>query len=438
MKNRVLVADLPKLSGKTASVSGWLYKRRLLGGLNFLVLRDRTGLVQILLEDEKELKKLDGLQLGTVLTVTGEVLADDRAPGGVEIHQPQLAILSAVKEVMPIEVDKPISHKPEHHNTMFEYRTIGLRNTTEQLIFTIQAAIEHYIREYFESHDFVQIHTPKLLAEPTEGGAEVFKMDYFGKTATLAQSPQFYKQMMVGVYERVYEIGPVYRAEPSTTTRHMSEYISVDGEMGFITELDEVCDFLGGMINFVCEKLWKEHKVELEKLQAKPVKLTKQIPQITLSDLHEEYFKATNEDTRHEKDPTPAEERFASEYALKKWGSEAVYITEFPTSEMKFYHRKNVKNGSVADRADLIFRGVEITTLSMRENNYDTLLAQLKAIGGDPKHPGFKHYLQAFRYGMPAHGGFGLGLERLTQKIIGLENVKEATLFPRDMQRLAP
>ncbi|MFO0862637.1 MAG: aspartate--tRNA(Asn) ligase [Candidatus Saccharibacteria bacterium] len=438
MKNRVLVADLKKHAGKTASVSGWLYKRRLLGGLNFLVLRDRTGLVQILLEDEKELKKLDGLQLGTVLTVTGEVLADDRAPGGVEIHDPQLEILSTVKDVMPIEIDKPISHKPEHHTTLFENRTIGLRNTSEQLIFKIQAAIERYIREYFESYDFVQIHTPKLLAEPTEGGAEVFKMDYFGKTATLAQSPQFYKQMMVGVYERVYEIGPVYRAEPSTTTRHMSEYISVDGEMGFITELKEVCDFLGGMINFVCEKVWSEHKGELEKLQAKPVKLTKEIPEITLSELHEQYFKATNEDTRHEKDPTPAEERFASEYALKKWGSEAVYITEFPASEMKFYHRKNAQNSHVADRADLIFRGVEITTLSMRENNYETLLTQLEEIGGDPKHPGFKHYLQAFQYGMPSHGGFGLGLERLTQKIIGLENVKEATLFPRDMQRLAP
>ena len=438
MKNRVLVAELPKHTGKTAKVAGWLYKRRLLGGLNFLVVRDRTGLVQVLVEDEKELKKLEGLQLGTVLSVEGEAVSDDRAPGGVEIHEPKLEIITPVKDVMPIEIDKPISHKPEHHDTLFEYRTIGLRNINEQLIFKLQAAIEGYIREYFEANDFVAIHTPKLLAEPTEGGAEVFKMDYFGKTATLAQSPQFYKQMMVGVYERVYEIGPVYRAEPSTTTRHMSEYISIDGEMGFISGLEDICKFLNGMINQVCTKLWSEHKTELEKLQAKPIKLTEKIPEIPLSELHELFYKATNTDTRHEKDPTPAEERFASEYALKQFGSEAVYITEFPTSEMKFYHRKNKKNPKVADRADLIFRGVEISTLSMRENRYNILLEQLEAIGGDPKHDGFKHYLQAFAYGMPVHGGFGLGLERLTEKIIGLENVKEATLFPRDMQRLTP
>lgn len=439
MKNRTMIAELTEKVGEKATISGWLYKRRLLGGLNFLLIRDRTGLVQVLVEEEKELQKLQGLQLGSVLMIDGDIIKDERAPGGAEIHDPILSVITPVKEVMPIEIDKPISHKPEHLDSLFEHRVINIRNTSEQQIFIIQAEIENIIRQYLLENNFVPFHSPKILAEATEGGAETFKLEYFGREATLAQSAQFYKQMMVGAYERVFEIGGTYRAEPSTTTRHMSEYITVDVEMGFIESFDDVKKVLSEMLWNINEKIWLNQKVALEKLDSKKAKLTKDIPELPLSELHEQYFKATKEDTRGEKDPTPAEERFASEYSLKKWGSEAVFITEFPTSEMKFYHHINEQNPKVCDRADLIFRGVEIVTITQREHRYDVLTKQLVDLtGGNPKDPGYKYYLDAFKYGMPPHGGFGLGLERLTAKIIGLHNVKEATLFPRDMQRLAP
>ncbi len=439
MKNRTLIKDLHDKSGETVKINGWLYKRRLLGSLNFLIIRDRSGLVQALVEDKKELDKLHGLQLGSVVEITGKIHQDDRAIDGVEIHEPKIRVDMPVIDVMPIEIDKPISHKPEHLDTLFENRVISLRNIHEQSIFKIQAEIENIIRTYLLSNEFVSIHSPKLLAEATEGGAEVFKLDYFGKEATLAQSAQFYKQIMVGVYERVFEIGGTYRAEPSTTTRHMSEYITVDVEMGFIDSFQDVKKLLNEMMWEINENIWLNKTVDLENLRATKSKITKNIPEITLKELHEVFYKETGQDTRKEKDPTPAEERFASEYSLKEFGSEAIYITEFPSAEMKFYHHINEDDPTVCDRADLIFRGVEIVTITQRENRYSVLVDQLeKMVGASPDSPGFKYYLDAFKYGMPKHGGFGLGLERLTAKIIGLNNVKEATLFPRDMQRLAP
>ena len=435
---RVLSSDLNDHLDKTVTLQGWLHKKRGLGGLMFVVLRDRGGLVQSVVQDEAEQEKLRGLQIGTVLSITGKVEKEERAPGGVEIHEPKLEVIVPVMTESPIEIDKPLSHKPDNLDTLFEYRVLGLRNPLEQGIFRIQTAIGDAAREYLQSQDFVEFHSPKLLAEPTEGGAEVFTLDHFGKTATLAQSAQFYKQIMVGVYERVFEFGATYRAEPSLTTRHMSEFITIDAEMGFIDGLQDVLDVLSDLLNHTATKAWENCEPELKALGATKPLLTKKIPQITLAELHRRFTEATGTDTTKEKDPTPAEERWASEYAAKELASEAIFITEFPASDMKFYHHANESNREVADRADLIFRGVEIVTVSQREHRYEVLVAQLKAMGGDPEHSGYKAYLQAFEFGLPPHGGFGLGLERLTQKMIGLGNVKEATLFPRDMNRLAP
>src|SRR5690606_30388796 len=379
-----------------------------------------------------------GMQIGTVLQVEGEVYKEERAPGGAELRNPSLIVLVPVTDEPPIEIDKPLSHKSEHLDTLFDNRVIGLRNLQEAAVFSIQAVISDAIRDYFKDNDFTEIHTPKLLAEPTEGGAEVFQMDYFGKTATLAQSPQFYKQIMVGVYERVFEIAPVYRAEPSATTRHMTEYVSVDGEMGFIT-LDELQDFLSGLLNAAVDAAWKHFETELKRWNAAKPTLPKKIPALTMAEIHEMYSKATGENTVGEKDLRPDEERWICEYAKKKLDSEAVFVTEWPASEMKFYHKANQKDPTVADRVDLLFRGVEIVTASMRENNHEVVVRQLQELAkGDPNDPGFAPLLTAMKYGMPPHGGFGMGLERLTQKIIGFNNVKEATLFPRDINRLAP
>lgn len=435
---RILANDIKKQSGKVATIQGWLHKKRLLGGLTFINVRDRSGLVQIVVEDKKEVEKLRGMQIGTVLEVEGKVHDEERAPGGAELREPKLTVLVPVNDEPPIEIDKPLSHKSEHLETLFDNRVIGLRNLQETAIFRIQATICKLLREYFAQKDFTEIHSPKLLAEPTEGGAEVFTMDYFGKTATLAQSPQFYKQMAVGIFERVYEIAPVYRAEPSATTRHMTEYVSVDGEMGFIT-LKDLELLLGELLHFVVEGVWKEHETELKRWNATKPVLTKEVPVISMAEIHEKYSKATGENSVGEKDLRPDEERWICDYAKKNLGSEAVFVSEWPADEMKFYHKANEKDPKVADRVDLLFRGVEITTGSMRENRYETVVAQLKQLAnGDPNDPGFLPLLTAMKYGMPTHGGFGLGLERLTQKIIGFNNIKEVALFPRDINRLAP
>lgn len=435
---RTLAKDLKKHIGKEALISGWLHKKRELGGMTFIVLRDRSGLMQVLVEKGEESKKLDGMQMGSITSVLGNVVEEERASGGVEIHEPRITVDVAVEYPSPIEIDKPILHSPDTLDTLFEYRVLGIRNITEQGIWKIQTTVGNSLREYLQSLDFIEFHSPKLLAEATEGGAEVFKLDYFGKQATLAQSAQFYKQIMVGAYERVFEFGATYRAEPSMTTRHMTEFTTVDAEMGYIDGISDLLDLLSGAINNVVKNIWANNEKELLALGAERPVLTDKFPEITLKDLHALYFKETGEDTRKEKDPSPSEERFISEYSKKTWGSEAIFVTEFPASEMKFYHFRSEKNPDVAERADLIFRGVEVVTTSRREHRYPKLIEQLKSIGGDPNDPGYKYYLQAFQYGMPSHGGFGLGLERLTQTIIGLKNVKEATLFPRDMNRLSP
>lgn len=436
--SRVLSRDINKHIGKKIRVSGWLHKKRKLGRLNFINLRDRGGLVQVLIEDQKEMEKLRGMQIGTVLHAEGKVVKDERAPNGAEIHDPVLQVEVPVVEEPPIEIDKPIDHKPENLDTLFEYRTHGLRNLQETAVFKIQSTVTKSIREYFYQNDFTEIHTPKLLAEATEGGAEVFKLDYFGQEATLAQSPQFYKQIMVGVFERVFEIAPVYRAEPSATTRHMTEYTSVDGEMGFIT-MEDLKDFLSGMLNYVVDTVWDGYETELKRWNTQKPVLPKKIPTMSMEEIHERYSKANKEDSVGEPDLRPDEERWICEYAKKNLGSEAVFVSDWPASDMKFYHKAQESDSKLADRVDLLFRGIEITTGSMRENDYKLLVKQLKEkAGGNPNDPGFKYFLQAMQAGMPPHGGFGLGLERLTEKIVGLKNVKEATLFPRDMNRLSP
>jgi len=435
---RTLIRDIASQTGGTVTIHGWLHKKRLLGGLNFITLRDRSGLAQGLIDNKDELEKLRGLQTGTVLALTGIVTADERAPGGAELHDVTVEVFVPVTAESPIEIDKPLDHKSENLDTLFENRVIGLRNVREANIFKIQATIKEAARQYFASQDFTEFNSPKLLAAASEGGAEVFKLDYFGKEATLAQSGQFYKQMMVGVFERSYEIGSTYRAEPSATTRHMTEFLTIDAEMGFVT-FQELLSTVGGFLKTVTANVWQQRATELKSWNAQPIVLSDEIPQIPLEEIHELYFKATNQDSRGEKDMRPDEEKWITEYAKKNLGSEAVFVTQWPASEMKFYHRISAENPEFAERADLIFRGVEIATISMRENRYEVLVEQLKTIaGGDPEADGFRYYLQAFKYGLPTHGGFGMGLERLTQKIIGLGNVKEAALFPRDINRLTP
>ncbi len=433
---RTLIRDLSSHIDQQVTIQGWLHKKRLLGGLNFLTVRDRSGIAQSLVSDKDELEKLRGLQVGTVVAFTGTVKADERAPGGAELHDVSVEVLSAVTDEPPIEIDKPILHKAENLDTLFEYRVLNIRNLQEQKIFKIRAHLTQALRTFLTSNEFVEIDTPKLLAGATEGGAEVFKLDYFGKTATLAQSPQFYKQIMVGAFERVFEIGHSYRAEPSATTRHLTELTMLDIEMGFVESHQEVMDMVAGMTKAALTSVYDVHAADLKSLNAPELKLADEVPKFTIAEIHEMYTKATGTDTTKEKDLIPDEERWIADYARKQLGSDLVYATDFPAEAGKFYH-KFKDDGTVA-WADLLFRGLEIATVPLRENNYEKMIEQMTQAGLDVSAEGFKHYLMAFRYGLPTHGGCGFGVDRLVQKTLGLSNVKEATLFPRDINRLAP
>ncbi len=436
---RILNSKLPSFINQEVTVKGWLHKKREISKkLLFILLRDRTGLVQIVVESETEIQKLSHLQSGSILSTTATVTKEQRSPSGVELINPLIEVEVAITENSPIEIDKEISHKPENYQTLFEYRPMGLRNLQEQSVFKIQAGIYKAIHNFMHSHDFTEFRSPKLLGAATEGGAETFELDYFGKTATLAQSAQFYKQIMVGVFERVYEIGATYRAEQSFTTRHMTEFTTLDVEIGFIDSFEDVLVLAESLLKQICNGIFSSHSPLLNLWEAKQPVLPDIIPRVTLNQVHQLYYQNVGIDNREEKDPTPDEEKFICDYSSKNWNSEAVFITEFPASDMKFYHYINEQNPTVCDRADLIFRGVEIATLSKREHRYDRLLAQMRSKGINPQEEGYKAYLLAFKHGLPPHGGFGLGLERLTQKILGLKSVKEACLFPRDVKRLSP
>ena len=436
MSDRVLSSELKEHVGKTVLIKGWLHKKRLLGGLTFINVRDRAGITQVLIQDKGEVEKLRGLHIGTVLTVNGLVFEEPRSPIGVELHDPVITVEVPVTDEPPIEIDKPIQHKAENLDTLFENRVLNIRNLQEQKIFKIRASLTRNIREFLHQNEFVEIDTPKLLAEATEGGADVFQLDYFGKTATLAQSPQFYKQIMVGAYERVFEINHSYRAEPSATTRHLTELTMLDIEMGFVDNHEEVMAMVANMTKHALNKVYEESADDLKSLNAPELKLTDDVPVFTIAQIHEMYTKATKTDTTAEKDLIPDEERWIAEHARKELGSDLVYATDFPAEAGKFYH-KFKDDGTVA-WADLLFRGLEIATVPLRENDYQKMIAQMTDAGLDVTHEGFKYYLQAFKYGLPTHGGCGFGIDRLVQKTIGLANVKEATLFPRDINRLTP
>lgn len=435
---RILSSCLKNHLNESVVISGWLHKKRILGKIAFLVVRDRRGLMQVVVDNSVEIEKIESIYQGSILHISGVVVDAPKTQFGCELHKAVIEVVVPVTDASPVEIDKSIDHRQEVLANIFDWRILTMRNITEQGIFKVQSGISAAIRSFLTSQDFIEFHSPKLLSGSTEGGAEVFKLDYFGKKATLAQSAQFYKQIMVGAFERVFEFGATYRAEPSITSRHLTEFITVDVEMGFIDGMHDIMRLINDMLLYVNESMWSTHEKELYALNATKPLLSQSFPVVTLQDLHKLCFEHTGQDFRTEKDPSPFEERWICSYSAEKWGSEAVFITGFPSSDMKFYHYCDETDSTIAQRFDLLFRGVEIITGSQREHRYNKLIEQLKAMGGNPEDPSFQYYLQAFKYGMPAHGGFGLGLERLTQKIIGLSNVKEACIFPRDINRLTP
>ena len=436
-KDALLSWQLQDHVGKKATVRGRLHTLRAVSAnLAFLILRDRDGLAQVVIEDPEEIKKLDGCLMGTILTATGTVAEMPKGKFRFEIQKSSVNVFRKIIYPSPIDISKDEIHADGE--TIHDNKVVVLRHPRYMKTFKIAALAEKTMRKFFDENDFTQINTPKLIGFPTEWGAEVFEVDYFDRKVYLAQSPQFYKQIMVPVFERVYEIGRAYRAEKSNTNRHMSEILMLDMEMWFIDSFEDIIDMTDRFVKYTIEQTWKDgEKLLTELWSAKPL-LAKETPRITVKELHELMKKETGEDYTKLPDLTSAEEKFICEYSAKNRWSDLVVVTEFPRHDAKFYHHQNEKNPEVADRADMLFRGVEIITLTQREVNYDKLIAQITAQWLDPNNPGLKHYLDAFKYGMPDEGGFGFGVARFVQKLIWLENAKEAELFPRDVNRVTP
>jgi nondiscriminating aspartyl-tRNA synthetase len=386
------------------------------------------------LDAEFELDKLRGVQYESVLEVEGLVADEPRAPGGAELHDCRVEVISPVLEPLPFEVNKK-ELKPGLH-IFLNYAPVGLRHAHKRALFRLSAQLMAGFREYLTQQGFVEIQTPKIVGAATEGGANVFTVDYFDHSAYLAQSPQFYKQIMVGVYERVFEIGPVFRAEKHNTVRHTNEYVSMDIEMGFIKDHTDVMRMLTALMRHMLGRLQALCAPELQLLEIRVPNIGETIPSLRLSEAQELIHERHGEDCRGEPDLAPQHEAWLCEYAAQELGSEFLFVTHYPTAKRPFYTMPDEQDPSFTKSFDLLFRGCEVVTGGQRIHRYEQLLKNAHQWGIRPED--INGYLQAFKYGMPPHGGFGMGLERLLMQLAELGNLREATLFPRDIDRVSP
>ncbi len=431
---RIYGSELGKHVGEKVKLAGWVHNLRVLGKLNFLTLRDASGIVQVVMT-KAEFDQLDGALPESVIQVEGMVVAEPQAPGGFELHGPAITVLTRVSEPLPFPINKP---EPDVHlDTFLNSATVGLRHPKKRAIFRLSAGVMAGFRSYLDQHGFVEIASPKIVESATESGANVFAIDYFGRPAYLAQSPQFYKQMMVGVFERVYEVGPVFRAEPHSTTRHVNEYVSLDVEFGFIRDHFDVMALLTGLIQAMLAHLQEQYAREWELLEVKMPLAPETFPHIYFPDAQQLITERYGEDCRGEPDLSPQHERWLGEWATDDYQSDFLFVTGYPMVKRPFYTHPNPADPRYANGFDLLFRGTELVTGGQRLHKYEDYLEALRSRGITDIKP-FEGYLQAFRYGMPPHGGFAIGLERFIMQLTGALNLRETTLFPRDLNRLSP
>ncbi len=421
------------MAGNTVKVNGAVHTIRDMGNVAFIILRKREGLVQCVFEEENINFCLKDLKEADTVEVTGTLTDSEKAPGGVEIRLSEIKILSEPVDPMPLAIAK------WKLNTSLEarlnYRPISLRNLRERAKFKIQEGIVRGFRDFLYREGFTEIHTPKIGAKSAEGGANVFKLDYFHRPAILQQSPQFYKQMMVGVYDRVFETAPVFRAEKHNTKRHLNEYTSLDFEMGYIDGFEDIMAMETGFLQYTMKLLEKEYKRELQILETELPK-TDRIPAVRFDEIKRLVSERYERKTKAPFDLEPEEEVLISRYAKEEWDADFVFVTHYPSKKRPFYAMDDPDDTAFTLSFDLLFRGMEITTGGQRIHDYHELLKKMEARGMAAE--GMEQYLSAFRYGMPPHGGLGIGMERLTMKLMGEDNVRETTLFPRDLSRLEP
>ena len=427
---RVFINELDKLDNKRVMLRGWVHKITDLSHIVFVKLRDKSGIVQLVCDKDQ----IKNIRLENAIEVIGTKCENEKAPGGIEIKVEEIKVVGKTYyEKLPFEVN---SYKNKATlETQLDHRTIALRRPEIRAIFKVQSEIESAFVTYLKERNFEEIHTAKIIDSSTEGGSEMFTVNYFDRRSFLAQSPQFYKQMMVGAgFERVFEIGHAYRAELHNTWRHLNEYVSLDVEMGFIKDEYELMDLEEGFINYLYEHLNKTCKKELEMYKIElPQKVN--IPRITLNKAHEILLEKYNK-----KSPLgniDAEgEVLISKYVKEKYDCDFVFLTKYPVSKRPMYTMMDDEDKNLTKSFDLIFDGLEITTGGQRIHDYEMLKENIIKFNLNPDD--FDFYLETFKYGMPPHGGFDIGLERLTMKILKLSNIREAALVPRDMKRLTP
>jgi nondiscriminating aspartyl-tRNA synthetase len=365
--------------------------------------------------------------------VTGTVREEARAPGGYEMDIALVEVLSRPKETMPVPINKWKMNL--NLDTHMSLRPVTLRNLRERSIFRVQEGICRGFRDFLHTQGFTEVHTPKIQSKGAEGGSNIFRLEYFQKKAYLAQSPQFYKQTMVGVYERVFEVGPVFRAEKHSTIRHLNEYTSLDFEMGYISSFQDVMEMETAMLRYTFELLRNEYADDLKRLGAEAPEI-ESIPQVRFDEAKRLASEKYGRPIRNPYDLEPEEELNIGRYFKEEYGSDFVFVTHYPSKKRPFYAMDDPTDPRYTLSFDLLYKGMEITTGGQRIHDYDMLLAKMADKGMDPAD--IPSYLMIFRYGMPPHGGLGIGLERLTMRLLGLENVRYSTLFPRDMSRLEP
>jgi nondiscriminating aspartyl-tRNA synthetase len=430
---RIPTTQLAAHAGEHVTLAGWLHRFRQFGSIGFLIVRDGCGLAQVVVDNPRLIDQLAGLPGESVLQIEGEAVAAEQAPGGIEVRASTVEIIAEASAPPPFDLFRP--SLPAQRPTILDHAAVALRHPRHRAFFRLQASSVKGFRATLDALGFVEVHTPKIVASATESGANVFAIDYFGRPAYLAQSPQFYKQIMVGVFERVYEVGPVFRAEPHDTPRHLNEYVSLDVEIGFITDHRTVMGVLTEVLRGMLYALEEEGRT-VALLDIRLPEVPARIPDIHFKDALRLISESTGEDTRGEVDLAPAHERWLGEWAQREYGSDFLFVTGYPMAKRPFYTHPDPGSPAYSNSFDLLFRGLELVTGGQRLHRYADYLAALEARGQDPAP--LEGYLEAFRHGMPPHGGFALGLERWVAQLTGATNVRETTLFPRDLNRLSP
>ncbi|MFG1777171.1 aspartate--tRNA(Asn) ligase [Micromonospora sp. NPDC049048] len=426
---RVLSRQLRAHVGAPVRIAGWVHRRRPLKSVAFLIVRDAAGLAQVVVTDPAVRAEVEKLTEETVVEVAGTVVANPTAPAGVELTAPTVRPLGPPAVPPPFDLYRPAltANLP----TQLDHAPVALRHPTRSAALRVSAAAVSGFRATLDARDFVEIHTPKVVGSSTESGANVFALDWFGRPAYLAQSPQFYKQLMVGVFERVYEVGPVFRAEPHDTVRHLAQYTSLDAELGFVADHRDVMsvlrDTLAGMLGTVTERAG----AALATLGVSAPDVPDEIPAVHFT----EALRIAGAPA-DEPDLAPAHERALGEWARREHGSEFLFVTGYPMAKRPFYTHPDPARPAYSNGFDLLFRGLELVTGGQRLHRHADYLAALAA-RGEPVEP-YAGYVDAFRHGMPPHGGFAIGLERFVARLTGATNIREVTAFPRDLHRLTP